>query len=148
MKTYRIYVVDDDVFFTKLLKQHIENLVEQFDEAVVRFLVESFSSAEIFLKSLSERPDVVILDYQFEVNRENEVSNGSEVLKYLGQRFPRTRVIMVSVVKDQDKIISLIKDGAIEFVNKDNETLNVVRYMIKNMIREDLHDYYSFKDWQ
>jgi two-component system OmpR family response regulator len=88
----KLFLVDDDAVFLKLL----EHEFLQLDE----FIVETFSTGEQLLPHLSENPDAIILDYQLdgiEVNAMNGIKTLDEIKAFKAS-------IPVIMLSSQDKI--------------------------------------------
>jgi len=88
----KIFLVDDDALFLKLLEI---DFIGHTD-----FTIETFATGELCIANLSHKPDVVILDYQFD-NKEKNVMNGIETLDKIKDFNQDIPVVMLSA---QDKI--------------------------------------------
>jgi DNA-binding NarL/FixJ family response regulator len=143
---YRIAIVEDDFFFNKLLSRHLENLTDEFSSSNLDFVIDSYTSPDTFLKSLRQKPDILILDYLFEVNHITSIQNASDLLRLFRQQFEDTPVLIVSCLQDPVKISNHLKAGTVEFISKDSDTLSVVRYMVKSLIRKDLEEQFLTKN--
>lgn len=87
-----IALVDDSV----ILRTAIKNVLETFNFNVI---LEAGNSAELF-KGLNEKPaDLVLLDVFF------PSENGLDILAQLKKRFPQTKVLMVTGLR-QETILS------------------------------------------
>ena len=91
-KKLKLFLVDDDVVFLKLLE--IEFLEQK------EYVVETFSTGELCLEQLSSNPDVIILDYQLD-GVEKTAMNGIQTLDKIKAFNPDIPVVMLS---SQDKI--------------------------------------------
>jgi len=108
-KKIKLFLVDDDVVFLKLLE--IEFLEQE------EYLVETFSTGELCLEHLSNNPDVIILDYQLD-GVEKTAMNGIETLDKIKAYNPEIPVVMLS---SQDKIevaVDCMHHGALDYVVK------------------------------
>lgn len=108
-KKIKLFLVDDDVVFLKLLE--IEFLEQE------EYLVETFSTGEICLEHLSENPDVIILDYQLD-GVEKTAMNGIQTLDKIKAFNSDIPVVMLS---SQDKIevaVDCMHHGALDYVVK------------------------------
>jgi len=108
-KKIKLFLVDDDVVFLKLLEIEFLELEE--------YLVETFSTGEICLEHLSENPDVIILDYQLD-GVEKTAMNGIETLDKIKAYNPEIPVVMLS---SQDKIevaVDCMHHRALDYVIK------------------------------
>jgi two-component system, OmpR family, response regulator len=88
----KIFLVDDDVLFLKLLE------IEFLQHA--DFIIETYPTGELCLASLSNNPDIIILDYHLDGIDKNAI-NGIETLDRIKLFNPAIPVIMLS---SQDKI--------------------------------------------
>src|SRR5688572_7040595 len=88
----KIFLVDDDAVFLKSLE------IQFLDHA--DFIIEKFATGEGCIASLSNNPDVIILDYHLDGIDKNAM-NGIEALDKIKSINPDIPVIMLS---SQDKI--------------------------------------------
>ena len=108
-KKIKLFLVDDDVVFLKLLE--IEFLEQE------EYLVETFSTGELCLEHLSNNPDVIILDYQLD-GVEKTAMNGIQTLDKIKAFNPDIPVVMLS---SQDKIevaVDCMHHRALDYVVK------------------------------
>lgn len=105
----KLFLVDDDVVFLKLLdiefRQHAD------------FLVETYVTGELCLEHLSHNPDVIILDYLLD-GTDKTAMNGIETLDKIKAVNPDIPVVMLS---GQDKIevaIDCMHHRAFDYVVK------------------------------
>ncbi len=119
MASFNVYVVEDDEWYRELLA-HTLSLNPDFS-------VRKFSNAAEFLKSLSNCPDVVTLDYRL------PDMEGSELLKKTKQLCPDAEVIIIS---EQDKIetaVELLNLGAYDYIVKTRDIrdrlLNTIQHI-------------------
>ena len=105
----KLFLVDDDALFLKSLE------IEFLDHA--DFEIETYSTGELCLANLSNRPDVIILDYHLDGIDKNAI-NGMETLDKIKAFNPEIAVIMLS---SQDKIevaIDCMHHQAFDYVVK------------------------------
>ncbi|MCX6307302.1 MAG: response regulator, partial [Bacteroidia bacterium] len=108
-KKIKLFLVDDDAVFLKLLE--IEFL--QFEE----FVVETYGTGELCLEHLSNQPDIIILDYQLD-GVEKTAMNGIQTLDKIKAFNPDIPVVMLS---QQDKIevaVDCMHHRALDYVVK------------------------------
>ncbi|MBC7888859.1 MAG: response regulator [Ferruginibacter sp.] len=113
-KKISIFLVDDDALYLKLLEK---DLSEKPD-----YLISTFATGERCLESLSEKPDIIVLDY-FLNGIEKDVLNGLETLSMIKSEYPGIPVIMLS---SQDKIevaVNCMKLQAFEYIVKSETAL-------------------------
>ena len=105
----KLFLVDDDALFLKSLE------IEFLDHA--DFEIETYSTGELCLANLSNKPDVIILDYHLDGIDKNAI-NGIETLDKIKAFNPEIAVIMLS---SQDKIevaIDCMHHQAFDYVVK------------------------------
>ena len=105
----RLFLVDDDVVFLRLLEiQFLEH---------GEFEIETYTTGEQCVENLSHKPDLIILDYLFD-HFGRKVMNGIETLDRIKAYDPRIEVIILS---EQDKIevaIECMHHAAYDYVVK------------------------------
>lgn len=108
MNNLSIFIVEDDAFYGEYLKH---NLSLNPDYEISLFL-----TGKEFIDHLHQKPNVVTLDYNL------PDLNGAVVLKKIRQISPETQVIIVSGQKDISTALDLIKDGAYDYIVKDQDS--------------------------
>ncbi|WP_300570799.1 response regulator [Flavobacterium sp.] len=105
----KLFLVDDDAVFLKSLE--IEFLHHG------DFVIETFATGELCIEKLSNKPDIIILDYHLD-GIDKKAINGIETLDVIKTFNAETPVIMLS---SQDKIevaISCMHHKAFDYVVK------------------------------
>jgi two-component system OmpR family response regulator len=105
----KVFLVDDDAVFLKSLEIEFIHSAD--------FAVETFPTGELCLESLSQEPDVIILDYHLDGITEGAM-NGIETLKKIKASYADIPVVMLS---SQDKIeiaINCMHSKAFDYVIK------------------------------
>jgi DNA-binding NtrC family response regulator len=127
--TLSVCIVDDDAIFSRTLEHHLKEKLK----TAVSFRL--FQTGEEFLKSIRDnKPDVVILDYMLN-GLHPFAMDGRAVLQKIRQEDPDITVIMVS---GQDKIevaLESIKEGAYDYVIKNDNVFLKMQTVMKNAIR-------------
>lgn len=121
-KKIKLFLVDDDVVYLKLLE--IEFLEQE------EYVVETFSTGERCLEKLSENPDVIILDYQLD-GVEKTAMNGIQTLDKIKAFNPEIPVVMLS---SQDKIevaVDCMHHLALDYVVKSETAFLRLQKIIK-----------------
>ncbi|MBL7931112.1 MAG: sigma-54-dependent Fis family transcriptional regulator [Bacteroidia bacterium] len=118
-KGFTIFVLEDDEWYNKLLVHSISLNPE--------YLVKSFSSAEKLFQCLSEKPDVITLDYRL------PDSDGEKVLGEILARSPNTEVIVISEQEDIETAVKLIKLGAYDYIVKEKNIRDRLLTTIQNI---------------
>lgn len=105
----KIFLVDDDAVFLKSLE------IEFLQHA--DFNMETYTSGEICMEHLSQKPDVIILDYHLDGIDKNAM-NGLETLIQIKALHPKLPVVILS---SQDKIevaVNCMHHKAFDYVVK------------------------------
>ena len=108
-KKIKLFLVDDDALYLKVLE--IELLQND------NFILETFATGEMCIANLSQKPDVVVLDYYLDSLDKNAM-NGIEVLDKIKAINPDIPVVMLS---SQDKIevaINCMHHNAFDYIVK------------------------------
>lgn len=105
---FKIFILDDDVWYGSML-YHYLSLNPEYE-------VKRFDSPKTFFSSLHENPDVVTLDYSL------PDSDGAEVLKRIKEYGKNIQVVIISGQEDVGTAISLLKNGAFDYLVKDDDT--------------------------
>jgi DNA-binding NtrC family response regulator len=110
MKTkIKLFLVDDDVVFLKLLE------IEFMEHA--DFDIETYTTGELCVENLSHKPDVVILDYMLD-GVERDVMNGLETLDKIKAFDSKIPVIILSAQDKIDVAINCMHHDAFDYVVK------------------------------
>ncbi|HAF31027.1 MAG TPA: regulator [Bacteroidales bacterium] len=106
-KPFKIFVVEDDEWYNKLL---VHNLSLNPDYEVI-----SFFNGNDCLTNLDQQPDVITLDFKL------PDITGIEVLKKIKQENYETQVILISEQDDIEVVVELLKEGAYDYIVKSND---------------------------
>ncbi len=140
---YKIFVVEDDMWYSKYLNHQL-SLNPEYE-------VKVFNDAKSFLAAMHELPDIITLDYNL------PDMNGSEILKKIKSISPDTNVIIISGQEDIQTAINLLKDGAYDYITKDDNTKNRIFNIIShirdniglqkelNLLREEVIEKYDYE---
>lgn len=120
----KLFLVDDDAVFLKSLE--IEFLHHG------DFVIETFETGELCIESLSQGPDIIILDYHLD-GVDKKAINGIETLDKIKNFNPEIPVVMLSSQDKIDVAISCMHHKAFDYVVK-NETAFVRLKKIINTI--------------
>lgn len=114
----KIVLADDDEFCLSVYEQEISSL--GFKE------VKKYSSGAELLKNLHEKPDIIFLDYNL-----GDIK-GLELLKQIKKFDPNIYVVIVSGQSDMDVTVELLKNGAFDYIVKDEaETVKISAVLAK-----------------
>jgi DNA-binding NtrC family response regulator len=119
--SFKIFVVEDDVWYGEILEYHLSLNPD--------LSVKKFTTGKDVLKSLDEEPDLITLDYSL------PDMSGQQVLKKIKEFNPNIPVVIISGQEDIATAVKLLREGAYEYIVKDDETKDRIWNVIKN-IRE------------
>lgn len=105
----KLFLVDDDAVFLKSLEI---DFMEHAD-----FVIETYATGELCMKSLSHTPDVIILDYHLDGIDKNAM-NGIATLDKIKAINPDIPVVMLSSQDKIDIAISCMHHRAFDYVVK------------------------------
>lgn len=108
-KKILLFLVDDDVLFLKSLQN--EFTLNTDSE------IQTFATGELCIESISENPDVIILDYFLNSVDKNAV-NGLETLDRIKSINPEIPVIMLSSQDKIDVAVNCMKHQAFDYIVK------------------------------
>lgn len=118
-KPLSIYIVEDNVVYGTTLCHFLSFNPD--------YTVKVFPNAKSFLKGMHEKPDIVTLDYSL------PDSSGEELLKEIKSIDPAIKVIIISAQNEIKVAIDLLKKGADDYIEKDNETHDRLWFSVNNL---------------
>jgi DNA-binding NtrC family response regulator len=119
--TFRIFVVDDDRHYSRLLSYRLEK-AENCD-------VHVYNSGEQLLDHLDEEPHLVLLDIMM------PGIGGMEALKKMTRQKPHIPVVMVSAQGAIEVAVDAMKLGAYDYITKGQDDIVKLDAVVRN-IRE------------
>ncbi len=125
-KKIKLFLVDDDVVFLKLLE--IE-FIQHAD-----FIVETYATGEQCLNDLSHSPDIIILDYLLD-GIDKSAMNGIQTLDKIKALNPDIPVVMLS---SQDKIevaVDCMHHRAFDYVVKSETAFMRLQKVLSTILR-------------
>ncbi|MEI7897286.1 MAG: sigma-54 dependent transcriptional regulator [bacterium] len=108
MSDFSIFIVEDDPIYGMILERHLA-LNPDYD-------VQLFNNGQDLLKNLYRNPSVVSLDYSL------PDFTGGELLKRVKQYNPGIQVVIVSGQDDIATAVTLLKEGAYDYLVKEENT--------------------------
>lgn len=114
----KIFVVEDDQFLGNLIKTSLEKM----DNVEVTH----FLTPEECLNNISQRPDVVTIDYML------PGMNGEELLEKIKNFDDAIQCIMVSGQEKIDVVINTYKKGAVDYIIKNESAIINIENAVKN----------------
>jgi len=103
-KDFKIFLVDDDLFSLSIYEQNLRSLGYKH--------ISTFQSGTDCLDQLTQKPDVIFLDYYL------DVLSGFDVLKKIKHFDRNIYVVMVSVQGDMQMALDSLRYGAFDYLIK------------------------------
>jgi DNA-binding NtrC family response regulator len=118
-KPFKIFVVEDDEWYSKLL---VHNLSLNPD-----YEIESFTNGKDCLANLHKNPDVITLDYRL------PDMQGLEILKNIKAENEEIQVILISEQDEIEVVVELLKYGAYDYIVKSNDIRERLLNTVQNI---------------
>lgn len=115
----RIFIVEDDCFFSELINSFLLN------RGYIK--IKKYESGIDCINNLHQNPDVIILDYGL------KDKNGIDTLKEIKSINPNIDVIFLS---GQDKIkvaVTSLKYGAYDYIEKTDKCIHILKKVLINI---------------
>jgi two-component system OmpR family response regulator len=125
-KKIKLFLVDDDALFLRSLE------IEFLQHA--DFTIETYATGELCIGSLSNTPDVIILDYHLD-GIDTHAMNGMDTLDRIKAYDPDIPVVMLS---SQDKIevaVNCMHHKAFDYVVKSETAFTRLQKIITTIFR-------------
>lgn len=118
----KIFIVEDDVFYAKMLK-HKLSMDPEFEVFV-------FNDGTSFLKQMKENPTVITLDHSLP-----DIS-GLELMKKIRKEYPNVNVVVLSAQEDVATAVEILREGAYEYIIKDSGSMDKVWHVVHKAIEK------------
>lgn len=125
-KKVKLFLVDDDAVFLKLLEIEFMNQAD--------FDIETYATGELCLEHLANNPDVIILDYHLD-GIEKTAINGIEALDRIKQSHPDMPVVMLSCQDKIDVAVNCMHHKANDYIVKSETAFMRLKTIITNIIK-------------
>lgn len=119
MKPFKIFIVEDDPWYAEILEYHLSLNPD--------YQVEKFASGKELMDQLFKKPDVITLDFSL------PDMSGEEILNRIKKSEIDTEVIVISGQEDVSTAVKLLRDGAYDYIVKDDETKDRLWKTINNI---------------
>jgi len=117
----KIFLVDDDALFLKLLENEYLSDVE--------FAIETYLTGELCIENLHHNPDVIVLDYHLDGIDKNAM-NGMQTLDKIKAFNPNIPVVILSSQNEIDVAINCVGHRAFDYVVKNESSLMNLQIII------------------
>lgn len=121
----KLFLVDDDIVFLKLLE------IEFLEHA--DFDIETYVTGELCLENLSNNPDFIVLDY-FLDGIDKTAKNGIDILDKILEINPEIPVIMLSCQDKIDVAVDCMHHKSVDYVVKSETSFIRLKKIIKDLI--------------
>jgi DNA-binding NtrC family response regulator len=128
MKKLNVYVVDDDVFY---LKSVIMGLNPEYSHSVNFHYLYNANELLVKLKN-DEDAAYVFLDYNLDMS---DRLYGVELIKEIKKINPKTEIVIVSSQNNNQTALSVIKAGALSYIQKDPDILKNIRSLLNKALK-------------
>lgn len=112
MSAFRIFIVDDDPWYSQILEYHL-SLNPDYE-------VSCFESGKDCMSNLHLSPDLITIDYSM------DDMSGTDLLNRLKQWNPEVPVIVISGQEEVSIALELLKKGAYDYIIKDDNTKDLL----------------------
>jgi DNA-binding NarL/FixJ family response regulator len=119
MNKIRVILADDQILFVESLKTVLKTRTKDIEVVGV-----AFNGQEAIDLVTKEQPDVILMDIRM------STMNGVESTRIIKEKFPATRVLMLTTVDDDEYIAEALRIGAAGYLLKDipaSELITAVR---------------------
>ena len=123
-KKVKIFLVDDDILFLKLLELQFS---QEGD-----FEIETFATGELCIQNLFKKPDIIILDYHLD-DIDKSAMHGIEALDKIKDFDATIPVIMLSSQDKIDVAIDCMHHKAIDYVVKSETAFIRIKKIISTI---------------
>lgn len=105
MTINKIFIVDDDRFYTHILESKLLGIGS--------FSIEKYHSGSECIDNAHKQPEIIFLDHNL------GDTTGFEVLKEIKSTYPNVHIVMLSGQKEMKVAISSLRFGATDYLLKD-----------------------------
>jgi two-component system OmpR family response regulator len=120
----KIFLVDDDLMYLKALENQFSKNKD--------LEISCFSTGEDCLLHLSEKPDVIVLDY-FLNSKKKDAKDGLAILAEIKEKYPEIQVILISAYENVEMALNCIHYNAFNFIIKNDTTFLRLKHSIKQI---------------
>lgn len=125
----KLFLVDDDVMYLRLLAIQFQELGD--------FDIETYTTGEECIAHLSNKPDLVILDYLLD-GVERDAINGIKVLDQIKAFNPNIPVVILSAQDKIDVAVNCMHHAAFDYVVKSETAFFRLQKIIKIILEMNI----------
>jgi DNA-binding NarL/FixJ family response regulator len=115
----KIMIADDERLFRQSLRKLLESVKD------IRVVAEAADGQEAVVQAQEREPDIALLDVRM------PKMDGIKAGKLISSLVPKTKVLMLSIHDDDEKIISALRAGAVGYILKDadqKDFIEIIRH--------------------
>ncbi len=135
-KKIKIVVVDDDLYFNKVLTKYISTICNEKLYSNVKFEIKTYTNAHDFIEELDDETNILILDYYLINLNESDILTGADVLDEVNKHCTNCEVIMISSQKSQTIKEDLKSKGIFEYIDKNISSNNRIGAVIQKILHD------------
>ena len=115
MKTINIAIADDQMLF----RRGMAGIINTFENMTVICEADNGHKLLGFLETTTQKPDVILMDLSM------PELNGIDTMKFIHEKYPEQKVIILSIHNEEKFVIYLIELGASAYLFKNSEPEDV-----------------------
>jgi DNA-binding NtrC family response regulator len=112
MKSYKIFIVEDDPWYGEILEYHLSLNPD--------YQIFRFNNGKDCLSNLQKKPDLITVDYSL------PDMNGSELFRKINQINSELPIIVISGQEDVSTAVELLKSGVTDYLVKNDNTKDLL----------------------
>ena len=132
----KIVIVEDDLYYNKVLKKYIETICNEKFYSKCKFTIKSYLTAYECIEELEDDTDLVLLDYYLVNENEQDNLTGVDVLDAVNEYCDDCKVIMISGQDNPTITEALREKGIVEYINKNLNSKNRVGSVVQRVLKE------------
>jgi len=126
IKKVKIFLVDDDALYLKVLENDFKNS-DDFD-------IETYSTGEECIANIGNEPDIIVLDYYLD-GIDKTAMNGMATLDRIKIEYPKLPVIMLSSQDSIEVAVDCMHHKAADYVVKSETAFVRLQKIITNILK-------------
>jgi len=126
IKKVKIFLVDDDALYLKVLENDFKNS-DDFD-------IETYSTGEECIANIGNEPDIIVLDYYLD-GIDKTAMNGMATLDRIKIEYPKLPVIMLSSQDSIEVAVDCMHHKAADYVVKSETAFVRLQKIVTNILK-------------
>lgn len=113
----KVLIADDERLFRQSLRKLLEGAKD------IKVVAEAADGQEAVLKAQDKEPDIALLDVRM------PKMDGLKAARLITSLAPKTKILMLSIHDDDEKIISALRAGAVGYILKDADQKDFIEIL-------------------